>query len=149
MTAVDWTPERVEKLKELYATGMSFSRIARAVGGISRNGTIGKCSRLVAAGKLEKRPALTGYQRTAHLAQYRPAKTVSERRAESPAELLPPLVLEDGEHVTLLTLVSGMCKFPYNDPRDSDFHYCGHPANGRVYCAAHESVCFQPSKMDK
>lgn len=149
MTAVNWTPERVEKLTELYATGISFSRIASAVGGISRNACIGRVSRMIAAGSVEKRPDLTGHQRTSHLAQYRPAKTVAALKPEPPTEPLSPLVLEDGSHVTLLTLASGMCKFPINDPRDSDFHFCAHPSTNGVYCGFHRAVVFQPQKLDR
>ncbi|MEM9336423.1 MAG: GcrA family cell cycle regulator [Patescibacteria group bacterium] len=41
-----WTDERVEKLKKLWAEGMSASQIAKSLGGVTRNGVIGKIHRL-------------------------------------------------------------------------------------------------------
>lgn len=43
---MSWTDERVEKLKELWAEGMSASQIAKALGGVTRNAVIGKVHRL-------------------------------------------------------------------------------------------------------
>ncbi len=41
-----WTDERVERLKELWAQGLSASQIARELGGVTRNAVIGKVHRL-------------------------------------------------------------------------------------------------------
>ncbi len=46
-----WTEERVEKLKELWAEGLSASEIARVLGGVTRNAVIGKVHRLRLAGR--------------------------------------------------------------------------------------------------
>lgn len=43
---MSWTDERVEKLKELWAEGMSASQIAKVLGGVTRNAVIGKVHRL-------------------------------------------------------------------------------------------------------
>ncbi|MCL5778227.1 GcrA cell cycle regulator [Limibaculum sp. FT325] len=43
---MSWTDERVEKLKELWADGMSASQIAKQLGGVTRNAVIGKVHRL-------------------------------------------------------------------------------------------------------
>ena len=43
---MSWTDERVEKLKELWAEGMSASQIAKVMGGVTRNAVIGKVHRL-------------------------------------------------------------------------------------------------------
>ncbi|MEO0958162.1 MAG: GcrA family cell cycle regulator, partial [Pseudomonadota bacterium] len=43
---MSWTDERVEKLKELWAEGMSASKIAKELGGVTRNAVIGKVHRL-------------------------------------------------------------------------------------------------------
>jgi hypothetical protein len=47
---VAWTDERVERLKELQADGLSCSLIADELGGITRNAVIGKLYRLGLAG---------------------------------------------------------------------------------------------------
>lgn len=41
-----WTPERIELLKKLHHDGLSCSQIAREMGGVTRNGVIGKITRL-------------------------------------------------------------------------------------------------------
>jgi GcrA cell cycle regulator len=43
---VSWTPERVEKLKRLWAEGLYASEIAAQLGGVSKNAIIGKAHRL-------------------------------------------------------------------------------------------------------
>ncbi|ASY64459.1 GcrA cell cycle regulator [Sinorhizobium sojae CCBAU 05684] len=42
----EWTEERIEQLKKLHAAGHSASQIAAMMGGVSRNGVIGKIHRL-------------------------------------------------------------------------------------------------------
>ena len=43
---MNWTDERVEMLKKLWADGLSASQIAAQLGGVSRNAVIGKAHRL-------------------------------------------------------------------------------------------------------
>ena len=43
---MSWTDDRVDKLKELWAEGMSASQIAKVMGGVTRNAVIGKVHRL-------------------------------------------------------------------------------------------------------
>ena len=43
---MNWTDERVEKLKKLWSEGLSASQIAAQLGGVSRNAVIGKAHRL-------------------------------------------------------------------------------------------------------
>src|SRR6266498_436657 len=46
-----WTDERVELLKKLWADGLSASRVAVELGGITRNAVIGKVHRLGLSGR--------------------------------------------------------------------------------------------------
>jgi GcrA cell cycle regulator len=48
---VNWTDERVEKLKKLWSEGLSASQIAAQLGGVSRNAVIGKVHRLNLPGR--------------------------------------------------------------------------------------------------
>ena len=41
-----WSEDRVDLLKQLYFEGLSASRIAAILGGVTRNSVIGKCHRL-------------------------------------------------------------------------------------------------------
>jgi len=48
---LNWTDERVEKLKRLWSEGLSASQIAAQLGGVSRNAVIGKVHRLSLPGR--------------------------------------------------------------------------------------------------
>ncbi|HEX8527105.1 GcrA family cell cycle regulator [Allosphingosinicella sp.] len=43
---MSWTDERIERLKELWSSGVTASQIADELGGVSRNAVIGKAHRL-------------------------------------------------------------------------------------------------------
>jgi len=74
---MSWTDERVERLKELWAEGMSASQIAKVLGGVTRNAVIGKVHRL---GLSNRGPALPGEE----------AKPADAPKAKSPAAEKPP-----------------------------------------------------------
>ena len=46
-----WTPEKVEKLKQLWGKGNTASQIACIIGNVTRNAVIGKAYRLNLAAK--------------------------------------------------------------------------------------------------
>src|SRR5690606_14648108 len=48
---MNWTEERVELLRKLWAEGLSASQIAAQLGGVSRNAVIGKVHRLKLSGR--------------------------------------------------------------------------------------------------
>ena len=48
---MNWTDERVELLRKLWAEGLSASQIAAQMGGVSRNAVIGKVHRLKLSGR--------------------------------------------------------------------------------------------------
>ena len=52
-TTVNWTDERVERLKKLWSEGLSASQIAAQLGGVSRNAVIGKVHRLSLPGRAD------------------------------------------------------------------------------------------------
>lgn len=54
-----WTEERVERLKQLWGEGKSSSWIARALGGTTRNGVIGKVHRLGLAERVTTKRTLS------------------------------------------------------------------------------------------
>jgi len=53
---MNWTDERVEQLKRLWAEGYSASQIAAQMGGVTRNAVIGKAHRLKLAGRVKNQP---------------------------------------------------------------------------------------------
>lgn len=149
---VGWTGERVERLKVLYAEGLSCSQIAAELLHISRNGVIGKVHRL----GLERRGANSN--RLVHGSKPGPkprprvanplgrgATLPREKiRHESPeikamrcAEIVPL-------NVSLFDLAHGQCKFPYGD--GPTFLFCGHEALNHSYCQAHRALAVKPTK---
>src|SRR5450755_157735 len=103
-----WTDERVELLKKLWADGLSASRIAAELGGVSRNSVIGKVHRL----------GLSGRGKTA-LAPLQVFET----------DLEPEPVIENiipmGQRCSILELNESTCRWPIGDPSTVDFFFCG------------------------
>ena len=46
-------------------------------------------------------------------------------------------------HTTFMQLTERMCKWPFGDPKKSDFHFCGKPADVSVpYCREHIAIAY-------
>lgn len=131
---VDWSDDRVEQLKAMWADGQTCSQIARQIPDATRSAVIGKVHRLGLAGREQP-------QRERVHAMHTPkAKTapppVPMQRPPMPLE--PPLLLESGTFVTLETVSDRTCRWPIGDPQDRSFHFCGNaPKAGKPYCEGH------------
>ncbi|GIK48012.1 MAG: hypothetical protein BroJett013_07090 [Alphaproteobacteria bacterium] len=149
MSAEDWTEERVNKLKTLWAQGLSCSQIAAQLGGgFTRNAVIGKRMRL---GLPDRMTAGRSYparaKRTVKVERPRVAKP-KPAPVEPPRPIicdLAPLVLENGKPAGVFDLTDSMCKFPIGDPSDSDFAFCGRESSHGPYCKDHARLAYQPS----
>ncbi|HEY5046632.1 MAG TPA: GcrA family cell cycle regulator [Rhizomicrobium sp.] len=136
-----WTDERVEQLKSLWTEGLSASQIARSLGNVTRNAVIGKVHRLGLAGRAApariERPRLPS------------APRISARHHAALPALVEedPVILDDGNFATVLTINDRMCRWPIGDPADNEFHFCGHrPKGGSPYCEAHARKAYQPQQ---
>ena len=57
------------------------------------------------------------------------------------------LVIPPNERKTLRALKRGECRWPYGDPRQKDFYYCGKAkAADHPYCEFHMRRAFQPAR---
>lgn len=46
---------------------------------------------------------------------------------------------------TIISIADKKCKWPIGDPRDCEFHFCGHPAHDKLpYCPEHAAKAYQP-----
>ncbi len=161
---MNWTDERVELLKKLWADGLSASQIASQLGGVTRNAVIGKVHRLNLSGRAKPAaaqarprktrqttvsPAARPAQRpmpvvgnTALKVQSTPAPAPRRVHAQVPLEdLVVPISLK----VSLMALNDQMCKWPIGDPSAENFHFCGHRSfNSVPYCEYHARLAYQP-----
>ncbi|MEO0821662.1 MAG: GcrA family cell cycle regulator [Pseudomonadota bacterium] len=83
-----WTDERVEKLKELWNEGMSASKIAKELGGVTRNAVIGKVHRL---GLSNRTAPPTAAPQGAMVDEPAPEKAVAEPEPEAEIEETGPV----------------------------------------------------------
>ncbi len=168
---MNWTDERVEKLKKLWSEGLSASQIAAQLGGVSRNAVIGKVHRLslpgrakaggTAAASRTKRPTSAprapNYAArpvtTTRTVTTRPAgATVMKEEVEMeyvPSQELEPVsnvVVPMSRRLVLTQLTDRTCKWPIGDPMKEEFHFCGNDSpEAAPYCAFHAKLAYQPS----
>jgi len=141
-----WTPARDDQLRALHAEGLSFGQIARVIGGISRNAAVGRARRLTLPDREPRKSSHAARHRKAFTLAHSPNPPEPQPMPEmKPAAESKPVVLENGSHVTTLTLNARTCRWPIGDPAEADFHYCGHPPRlGAPYCQAHARIAHQP-----
>jgi GcrA cell cycle regulator len=172
---VNWTDERVEKLKKLWSEGLSASQIAAQLGGVSRNAVIGKVHRLSLPGRAKAggTTAARSQKRAAvptHSGQTRQQTTFGPRNAtmtrtvtrnigatmlKEEVELDTLEVMETNadnvvvpifRRVPLVRLTERTCKWPIGDPLKEDFCFCGNDSpDTSPYCAFHQKLAYQPS----
>ncbi|NTF30805.1 GcrA family cell cycle regulator [Rhizobium skierniewicense] len=169
---MNWTDERVERLKRLWAEGLSASQIAAQLGGVSRNAVIGKVHRLNLPGRAKaggtvatsrpatKRPAVatpSAAPRAANTFQARAATprptvrtaTSNDQDADTGrvVDYVPvnTAALPTSLRLTLTELTERTCKWPVGDPLKDDFHFCGCDASeSSPYCKFHAKMAYQP-----
>ncbi len=166
---MNWTDERVEKLKKLWSEGLSASQIAAQLGGVSRNAVIGKVHRLNLPGRAKaggtspapraaKRPAAAA-PRAQNFAPRAMTRTVARPagatmlKEELEVDALEEIVYVPSKNVVipiarrlgLTELTERTCKWPVGDPLTDDFHFCGceSPENS-PYCNYHARLAYQP-----
>jgi len=52
--------------------------------------------------------------------------------------------------ITTIALTIDTCRWPFGDPAESDFHYCGkRPLIGQPYCDEHDAQSYQAARRKK
>lgn len=166
---MNWTDERVEKLKRLWSEGLSASQIAAQLGGVSRNAVIGKVHRLSLPGRAKAGGGTSAAARPAKRQTSAPrapnyASRVTTRTVARPAgatmlkeeieidtfpevEYTPAnnVVVPISRRLALTELTERTCKWPVGDPLKDDFYFCGCDANeASPYCTFHRKLAYQP-----
>lgn len=148
-----WTDARVELLTKLWKGGESAGKIALQLGHtFTRSAILGKVHRL----KLSDDPTIKkhihfgipytvgrrpdGFRRNAL------PKAPAVARVARPAYEPPMPVERNSAASTFAELATGdgRCRFPYGDPREADFAFCGRHADG-TYCSGHTKLCYTPA----
>ena len=163
---MSWTDDQIERLKQLWAEGLSASQIAAELGGgISRSAVLGKVHRLGLGRNETKLPTPSRARQptqspaplsTAELPSQvnpSPAPMMATRPPTAlPAELprREEVIAPRSEGVTIMELREAMCRFPLGDPSTPEFRFCGARADtGVPYCAHHAQVAYQPTAERK
>lgn len=162
----EWTDERVARLRELAAEGLSASLIAKELGGVSRNAIIGKCIRFgIQLGRVKHEPHVAlAAPEVAAMAKKPPAIRPPRKPQRVPTvradctevetiSFAGPVCepVDDCEPdasggVTLIQLMDDSCRWPIGDPATPTFRFCGVRtanmlANG-PYCKHHARLAF-------
>lgn len=125
-----WTPERIEQVKTLAEKGMSARLIADELGA-SRNAVVGVGFR-------------NGIQFKAIIKQ----KRSNSKQAVKPIVNIPVIeVVPEPQRVGMLTIMeldASACRFPFGDPRDTSFRYCGQRKSlSGSYCNSCRSIAYE------
>ena len=147
---MSWTPEKVDKLKELWGKGNNTaSQIAEIIGGVSRNAVIGKAHRLNLSAKLKTRSVSTNNLRNKQdLIKVSKAKKTRRLKFQS---LLLDKNFEPAKNLTLEELTDETCKYMEGHPDEKNSSFCGRKNVEKFsYCPLHLMMIFQPkSKKDE
>lgn len=159
--SADWTDERVEALKRLFADGLSAKEIAAELGDVTRNAVIGKVHRLGLSStrkpvKREPRPRPVPKRPVTVPAPALiapPGAGPESREAASDVPVSGPAVEATiGEHpvetaadsvgttdgVTIIGLRFHHCRWIEGDPNGAETVYCGRKRKfPSMYCAEH------------
>ena len=139
---MSWTPEKEEKLKELWKKGYSGSQIANMLGDTTRNAVIGKAHRL----KLEARTISKK-----HGSKINTEKNNSENKTQKLGRkarfkaLLLDKNFEPENPKKIEDLTDKTCRWPIGHPYEEKFYFCGRTAIDKFpYCKLHLIYAYQP-----
>ena len=164
---MSWTDERVDRLKKLWADGLSASQIAAELGGVSRNAVIGKVHRLNLPGRAKsggssasRAKRVSSASRGGYAARSGATRSIPRTRgatalkpdiiADAVAEIdtrpVEDVVVPIFRKLPLTELTEKTCKWPIGDPLQDDFYFCGAECDeGSPYCSYHSKLAFQPT----
>ena len=140
---MSWTPERENKLKELWKKGHTASQIASMLGETTRNAVIGKAHRLNLSAKIKTRTA-TSNQNFENTIEEKNIKNRRGRKSKF-RSLIIEKDFEPENPKQLEELDENSCKWPIGHPNESSFYFCGRKSlKDFSYCKLHLLYAFQP-----
>jgi len=140
---MSWTPEKEEKLKDLWKKGHTGSEIANILGETTRNAVIGKAHRLnLPARSVSKRSSSkTNLEKNS-------APEIKNQKLGRKAKFRALLLDENFEPenpTKLENLNDDLCKWPLGEKMTPANFFCGRKAMEKFsYCKLHVIYAFQP-----
>ena len=139
---MSWTPEKVNKLKELWGKGSTASQIAEIIGGVSRNAVIGKAHRLNLSQKIKTRSSI---QQAKTLTKQNLTETKFKGRRSKFKSLILDKNFEPAKNLNLEELTEDTCKYMEGNPNEKEARFCGRKNVEKFsYCPLHLMIVFQP-----
>ena len=140
---MSWTPEREEKLKELWKKGHTASQIATLIGGTTRNAVIGKAHRLNLEARAASKKSVSKTNTENNSAPENKKQKLG-RKARFKALLLDKN-FEPENPKQLEELNDETCRWPIGHPYEEKFYFCGRKSIDKFpYCKLHVLYAFQP-----
>ena len=139
---MSWTPEREEKLKELWKKGHTASKIAELIGNTTRNAIIGKAHRLNLQSRAASRKSSQKVNTENNKSEVKPQKLGRKARFRA---LLLDKNFEQENPKKLEELTDETCRWPIGHPYEEKFYFCGRKSMEKFpYCKLHVLYAFQP-----
>ena len=139
---MSWTPEKVEKLKELWGKGSTASEIAQILGGVTRNAVIGKAHRLNLSGKIQTKKGSSLGVNNNNNENKISRKNLRRGKFKS---LIIDKDFEPENPKQLEELDETSCKWPIGHPNEDSFYFCGRTSlKDFSYCKLHLLYAYQP-----
>jgi len=141
---MSWSPEREEKLRELWKKGHSASQIASMLGDTTRNAVIGKAHRLNLEARMtsKKKQETEDKKKNSSLKEYKTQKLGRKARFKA---LLLDKNFEGENPLKLEELTDKTCRWPIGHPHEENFYFCGRQSMEKLpYCKLHVLYAFQP-----
>ncbi len=140
---MNWTEEKVTKLKELWGKGKTANQIAEIIGGISRNAVIGKAHRLNLSAKIKTRSVVSN-KNFENSEDNKNLKSIKGRRSRFKS-LIIEKDFEPENPKQLEELDENSCKWPIGHPDEKTFYFCGRTSlKDFSYCKLHLLYAYQP-----
>ena len=139
---MSWTPEREEKLKELWKKGHTASKIAELIGNTTRNAIIGKAHRLNLQARAASKKSSPKANTENNRSEAKPQKLGRKARFRA---LLLDKNFEQENPKKLEELTDETCRWPIGHPYEEKFYFCGRKSMEKFpYCKLHVLYAFQP-----
>jgi GcrA cell cycle regulator len=161
---MDWTLEAIDRLRDMWAQGLTTKEIGRRMG-VSKNAITGKAHRLnlstrpspirrdPAAPRVTQlmTPRMKEIIAEAHIAEARKKRRLpkAEERVETDEPPPPAAGALTGTQPAKTTQRVIKCCWPSGDPGTQEFQFCGKDSmSGKPYCAKHAAIAYVKPRGD-